>query len=249
MKASQANGGGGFFSAAYTCTAYEITGLGPISGIPSFNPAATLGLQPITFQTNGTKNGSQNILNLVGGTGATVVDDGSGDITITSDPPFSSITSGTSTSAVAMVVGSTSSLGHAGTGTIDSTSINGVTIAGGPSAGQVPTATSSATATWQTPPAVAAFQNQQKRSFIAVNLTSAVAQSLGDFPTFAGFSTGGAVVPSAAYGPSLQYIQNATGTAVSLVGQLNYRTGRNIKMLSDDRFTSNNRHQGICRSG
>lgn len=62
---------------------------------------------------------------------------------------FSSLSSGTNTAAV-MTVGSGASLNAGGSGTIAATSIGGVTVTGTPSTGQVPTATSSSAATWQT---------------------------------------------------------------------------------------------------
>ena len=42
---------------------------------------------PIEFQTNGTDNGSQTLLNLVAGTNVTITDDGLGDITIAGQEP------------------------------------------------------------------------------------------------------------------------------------------------------------------
>lgn len=65
-------------------------------------------------------------------------------------PPFSAITSGTNTTA-AMVLGTGSSLTVSGTGTNNATAIDGVTVTGVPTVGQVPTATSGTAATWQTP--------------------------------------------------------------------------------------------------
>jgi hypothetical protein len=62
---------------------------------------------------------------------------------------FSAITSGTN--ANALVMGTGGSLDVSGTGTINATKISGVAVSGTPSSGQVPTATSSSTATWQTP--------------------------------------------------------------------------------------------------
>lgn len=46
----------------------------------------------ILLETNGVENGSQSILNLVQGTGITIVDDGIGDITISSTGGLSNIT-------------------------------------------------------------------------------------------------------------------------------------------------------------
>ena len=63
---------------------------------------------------------------------------------------FSALTSGSNTTA-AMLVGTGASLGPTGTGTIAATSIDGVTVTGTPTSGQVPTATSGSAATWQTP--------------------------------------------------------------------------------------------------
>ncbi len=63
---------------------------------------------------------------------------------------FSAITAGTNTSA-AMVVGTGASLTTSGSGTINATSIEGITISGTPSVGYVPTATSASAATWQAP--------------------------------------------------------------------------------------------------
>ena len=67
-------------------------------------------------------------------------------------PAFSAITGATNTSA-AMVLGSGSSLTVSGSGTNNATAVDGVTVTGTPSTGQVPTATSSSAATWQTPAA------------------------------------------------------------------------------------------------
>jgi hypothetical protein len=50
-------------------------------------------------------------------------------------------------------VPSGASLGPSGSGTIDATAIDGVTVTGTPTSGQVPTATSGSAATWQTPSA------------------------------------------------------------------------------------------------
>ncbi len=63
---------------------------------------------------------------------------------------FSAITAGTNTSA-AMVVGTGASLTTSGSGTINASSIEGITITGTPSVGYVPTATSASAATWQVP--------------------------------------------------------------------------------------------------
>ena len=63
---------------------------------------------------------------------------------------FSAITSGTNTAAT-MTVGSGGSLGVSGTGTNAATAIDGVTVTGTPSSGQVITATGGSAATWQTP--------------------------------------------------------------------------------------------------
>jgi len=62
---------------------------------------------------------------------------------------FGSVTSGTNT--VALTIGSGGVLSASGTGIVNATEINGVTITGTPSVGQVPTATSATAATWQTP--------------------------------------------------------------------------------------------------
>jgi hypothetical protein len=61
---------------------------------------------------------------------------------------FSSITTGTNTSAT-MTVGSGGSMTTSGTGTIAATSVGGITVTGTPSANQVLTATSSSAADWQ----------------------------------------------------------------------------------------------------
>jgi hypothetical protein len=88
---------------------------------------------------------------------------------------FSAITTGTNTTAT-MTVGTGGSIARSGTGSIDASAIGGVAITGTPSAGMVPTATSSSAATWQAvtsssspysalpvPPAIAGFTwvNQQ----------------------------------------------------------------------------------------
>jgi hypothetical protein len=67
-----------------------------------------------------------------------------------SSVPFSGVTPGTTT-AGAYLIGSGASLGTTGTGTIGATAIDGVTVTGTPSAGQVPTSTSSTAADWATP--------------------------------------------------------------------------------------------------
>jgi hypothetical protein len=76
---------------------------------------------------------------------------GTGAACTSATPGFNTIAGGTNNSGAAMIVGSSSSLGHSGSGTIDATAVNGVAVSGTPSAGQVPTATDSAHATWQTP--------------------------------------------------------------------------------------------------
>ena len=63
---------------------------------------------------------------------------------------FSAITTGTNTTAT-MTVGTGGSIARSGSGSIDASAIGGVTITGTPSAGMVPTATSSSAATWTTP--------------------------------------------------------------------------------------------------
>jgi hypothetical protein len=60
---------------------------------------------------------------------------------------FSAITAGTNT--VALVVGTGGSLTVSGTGTINSTSVGGITVTGTPTAGQQIIATSSSAASWQ----------------------------------------------------------------------------------------------------
>lgn len=91
---------------------------------------------------------------------------------------FSALTTGTNTAA-AMTVGSGASLGHSGSGSIDASSIGGVTVSGTPSAGQVPTATSGSAATWQTPLKIAGG------SFTKIQAGSASVNSGGTitFPT------------------------------------------------------------------
>lgn len=77
----------------------------------------------------------------------------------TTSSPFSSVTSGTNTSA-AMVLGSGSSLSTSGTGTNAATSVGGVTPSGTPSTtGQACISTSSSACSWQTtnPPSVLAL--------------------------------------------------------------------------------------------
>jgi hypothetical protein len=64
-------------------------------------------------------------------------------------PPFSAITAGTNPNP--LVIGSGGSLTVSGTGIIGATAIDGVTVTGTPTSGQVPTATSGTAATWQTP--------------------------------------------------------------------------------------------------
>lgn len=64
---------------------------------------------------------------------------------------FDEIGSGTNTTA-AMVVGTGASLEPAGTGTIEATAIDGVSVTGTPSVGQTIVATSPTAATWQVPP-------------------------------------------------------------------------------------------------
>ena len=63
---------------------------------------------------------------------------------------FSALTGGTNTAAT-MLVGTGASLGFTGSGVLNANQIQGIAISGTPSAGQVPTATSSSAATWQTP--------------------------------------------------------------------------------------------------
>ncbi len=63
---------------------------------------------------------------------------------------FSALTSATNTTA-AMLVGTGASMDVAGSGTINATKIGGITVTGTPSTGQVPTATGTTAATWQTP--------------------------------------------------------------------------------------------------
>ena len=69
-------------------------------------------------------------------------------------PAFSAITSGTNT-GMAGVIGTGASLTVSGSGTNNATAIDGVTVTGTPTAGQVPTATSGSAASWQTPTASA----------------------------------------------------------------------------------------------
>jgi hypothetical protein len=83
---------------------------------------------------------------------------------------FSAITSGTNTTA-AMSVGTGASLAVTGTGTIGATSINGVSITGTPTAGQIPTATGSAAATWQTPSS--GFTPNQNITYLSTNCGAA----------------------------------------------------------------------------
>ena len=64
-------------------------------------------------------------------------------------PAFSAITSGTNT-GMAGVIGTGASLTVSGSGTNNATAIDGVTVTGTPTAGQVPTATSGSAASWQT---------------------------------------------------------------------------------------------------
>lgn len=71
---------------------------------------------------------------------------------------FNALTSGTNTTA-AMVVGSGASLAPTGTGTIAATAIDGVTVTGTPSSGQVITATSGTAATWQTASSAKIYRN------------------------------------------------------------------------------------------
>jgi len=80
----------------------------------------------------------------------TIVDAGGACGTSGGGAAWSALTSGTNTSMSA-VMGSGSSLGYTGTGAINASAVDGVTVTGTPSAGQVPTATSGTAATWQTP--------------------------------------------------------------------------------------------------
>lgn len=64
-------------------------------------------------------------------------------------PAFSAITSGTNT-GMAGVIGTGASLTVSGSGTNNATAIDGVTVSGTPSVGQVPTATSGSAASWAT---------------------------------------------------------------------------------------------------
>src|ERR1700744_2600690 len=65
--------------------------------------------------------------------------------------PFSAITSGLNNTGQTLTVGSASSLTFGGSGIINASQINGITVTGTPSTGQVITATSPTAANWQTP--------------------------------------------------------------------------------------------------
>lgn len=108
----------------------------------------------ITFETNGTSNAVQNLLNLEAGTNITLTNTAdTGTVVISSSGgggAFEDITSGTNTTAV-MVVGSGATLEPAGSGSIEANVVSGVTVSGAPTDGQVLTATSSSTADWQSP--------------------------------------------------------------------------------------------------
>lgn len=109
------------------------------------------------FQTSGSTNISQSTLNLLGGSGITVNNPSAGNVIITATSSnFGTLAAGTNTSQ-AFVVGTGGSLTPTGSGVITATSaqnalaIDGVTVTGTPTTGQVPTATSGTTATWQAP--------------------------------------------------------------------------------------------------
>jgi hypothetical protein len=119
--------------------------------IPLLGPGSGGSGSTVTWQNQGSTIGVPSTVNCLTNltcayAGGTVTISASGGSSLA----FSALTSGTNTTA-AMLIGTGSSLNVTGSGTNNSTSINGVSITGTPSTGQIPTATSGTAATWQTP--------------------------------------------------------------------------------------------------
>jgi len=121
-----------------------------ISAIPTFRRLVLADLPSAVTSPNFSAIGAGTNTNaLVVGSGGSLSTTGSGTIAATS-VPFSGIASGTN-GAAAMTVGSGATLGASGSGVINATQINGVSITGTPTSGQVPTASSGTAAVWATP--------------------------------------------------------------------------------------------------
>ena len=117
---------------------------------------------------------------------------------------FNAITSGSNTTAT-MVVGSGGSLSFTGTGILNASQINGITVSGTPSTGQVLTATSSSAANWQAAPGAPAFSAITS----ATNTTAAMVVGSG---ASLGYIGSGAINASTVGAVALSGLCQTTGT-------------------------------------
>ncbi len=165
---------------------------------------------------------------------------------------FNTITGGTNTTA-AMVVGSGGSLDITGTGINNASKVNGVAITGTPSAGYVPTATSSSAATWQavgggamtlisdqllgSPAATVTFSSisgsyKHLKIFIQAACSGAVGndgmymQANGD--TGANYSRQYSIVGGSAAATNGQTLSSATGAGFPIVGASGFTNGAGL---------------------
>ena len=209
---------------------------------------------PTVAAFSGLAGGTNNSAAMIVGTGASLTVSGSGTnnatsiagITITGTPTtgyvptatssstatwqaptgtsaFSSLTSGTNATAT-MIVGTGASLTVSGTGAINATAVDGVTITGTPSVGYVATATSGTTATWQAQAGGSGFA----AITAGTNTSAAMVLGTGSSLSYSGSGTNNAssvqgvaisgtptagMIPLATSGTAAVWTQPASGSA------------------------------------